>query len=225
MGGFRTVILVPVLLGACAAPEVNDLAENERLYKSPGFRAPQSAGLAIFINPLQDKRKLPDFSKSDNIYAPMPEGHWQRPVTVMVEEVLRREIEGSGIYTGISAGEGGQPRPGDCVLDAELLEFYRVHETQVAAGQTGYTRMGAAVTLKLTVHGPVGADGKRPVRLSKVFKGAPSSRFGLNVFDQGISLSGAALQQVMREAMPVVYASNRATTGTQPGTADAGHKR
>ena len=90
------------LLG-CGAPEVNDLARNEKLFPPTRFTAKLPADLAAFVTPLVDARKawVADASSSGYPATAMPEGIWARPMPEMVDEVLRRELGTCGVVKSV----------------------------------------------------------------------------------------------------------------------------
>ena len=84
------------------------------------------------------------------------DSRWDRPVPAMVDAVLRREIEDSGVFARVAPEAG----PDMCLLRTQLLAFDVGVEEHVSM-----RRSFAEVRLAVRVEGPIGADGTRPVLL------------------------------------------------------------
>ncbi len=222
MGGYRIqrafvpVAVLGLALGApgCLSSSSVDLAYNSYIYVSPGYEAPRRVDAQVFVQGVKDERKAPDFSNRDSVKRQFSDGVWERPLPVMVEEVLVDEIDRSCIYDGISTGSGGVPRNGDFVVQPFLHGLYRYREAMTVGEHFGKRRSGAYGALRLRVLSPMNATGKREILLDEVFQDLVVTDLGRSRPQEGIVLAGRALQNIMRKAMPKLYESNiRAVPG------------
>ena len=155
MGGARVGVLLGsvFVFAACASPPRNDLADNDKLYRWTGYRAKLSADRRVCVLPIVDERKPPVVDAT----SPYPvtfvsEGHWHRAVPEMIDELVRREVEDSGVFGEVV----DEPRPDVCLLRVSIVSF----EGGIQEVTTG-RRTFATTRLLAIVEGPE-QDGQRP---------------------------------------------------------------
>ncbi|MBK8978126.1 MAG: hypothetical protein IPM29_19650 [Planctomycetes bacterium] len=150
-------------LAGCLSPSTRlDLVETDDLYAPTGYEARLPADRGAFVAPLVDRR---DQAPADARTGPypitwMPEGYWDRPVDVMIDDLLRRELEDSKVVARLDAEP--PPEPGDLLIRPTLTRA-RVGTEDLVNGQ----RRIAEVSIHLLVLGPVGPGGERGTLLDE----------------------------------------------------------
>lgn len=185
-----------------------DLATNRYIYTSPDYKAPRRTEAPVFVQRLRDQRETPDLSDPSSLKALFPDNEWERPVPVMLEDILLDEIDRSGIYNGISSGSAGVPGKADYVVEPTLHALYRYREAMLGGDHLGKRRSGAYAALQVRVLSPVGVGGRREVLLDKVFQDMVLTNLGRGRPQRGVVLAGRAVQSIMRQVMPELYESN-----------------
>jgi hypothetical protein len=219
MGGIRifaSAALAVVGFMSCESTDRIDLAHNAYIYRSPEYKAPRRAAETVFIQPLKDLRVAPDRASGSGYRAVYSDDDWDRPVPVMVEELLVDEIDRAGIYGGISIGDQGHPRAGDIVIEPSLLAMYRMSERPVGPSGVEMRRTVASTALRLRVSGPVDASGSRPVLLDEVFHQQFETEPSLARPEKGVILSGRTMSKIMATALPKLYQANAADPAARP---------
>ena len=216
MGGIRiqgtfmpcALLLASICTSGCRSTTSLDLAHNSYIYASPGYKAPRRTESPVFVQRILDQRKPPHFSDRASLKQQFPDNVWERPIPVMLEDVLLDEIDRSEIYNGISSGSAGVPGRRDIVVEPTLHALYRYREAMLGGEHFGKRRSGAYVALRLRVMSPLDAHGKREILLDKVFQDLVLTDLGRGRPEQGVVLAGMALQNIMRQVMPALYQSN-----------------
>lgn len=216
MGGIRiqgafvlgALLVALVCTAGCLSTNSVDLATNSHIYVSPGYKAPSRTQAPVFVQRIRDRRKPPDLSDRASVKKQFPDNVWERPIPVMLEDVLLDEIDRSGIYKSISSGSAGVPGSRDFVVEPTLHALYRYREAMVDGTHFGKRRSGAYAALHLRVMSPIDAKGKREILLDKVFQDLVLSSLGRGRPQQGVVLAGRAVQNIMRQVMPALYESN-----------------
>lgn len=228
MGGIRffaSIALAAVGLLSCESTDRIDLAHNAYIYRSPEYRAPRRAVETVFIQPLKDLRVAPDRASGSGYRAVYSDDDWERPIPVMVEELLVEEIDRAGIYGGISIGDQGHPRAGDVVIEPSLLAMYRMSERPVGPSGVEMRRTVASTALRLRVSGPVDHSGTRPVLLDEVFHQQFETEPSLARPEKGVILSGRTMRKIMEAALPKLYQANAADPAARPAARPATHSQ
>lgn len=205
MGGYRGVGLAVVLIASgCSTPESNtwDLATNRQLYRSPAFHANSTRPFRGYIAPLQDQRKPPEQPGGAMVAEFLSDEHWQRPVRGMVEEILREELENSGIYLGLT----DTPTASDLIIEPALTSLHGAWERRAHPYYDGRTY--AVVALHVRILGPADAAGKRPVWLDKEFRELVGSDFTQATPPNIQQLTGVALSRTMQKLLDGVYTAD-----------------
>jgi hypothetical protein len=131
----------------------------------------------------------------------------------MIEDVLREEIDRSGIYNGMVTGTAGIPDPGEIVVEPTLLTMYRMREAFAEPGLVGLRRSVAHTSIHIRVRGPADAKGIRPVLMDETIESEVATEPSLARPVLGVVLSGQALHNVMAQTMMKLYESNIVSSG------------
>lgn len=217
MGGFKTkggavpsyLVLFSFFAAGCESTSSIDLTRNLYIYKSPDYRAARRTPDAVFVQRLKDLRPPISQVYAGKGYAEVfHDDDWDRPVPVMVEELLIDEIDRSYIYNGISSGSAGRPKPGDIVIEPTLMSMYRLYEALSDAEFVGRRRTEAHVALRVRVRGPADPTGRRRLLLDEVVEHKVQTKPTLARPNRGIVLAGRAMHVLMGELMKKLYESN-----------------
>jgi hypothetical protein len=154
-------------LAGCAVEEGMDLARNGSLYRATEYTATLPADRGVYLAPIADEREANvEAASGPYTVSYFTDGDWSRPPAVMVDEVVRRELESSGVFAGVQT----RARPEDCLMRVKLRRFDVGAESHV----TGWKSF-AAIVLGVEVLGPVAASGDRPLWLQRDYAGAQKS--------------------------------------------------
>ena len=219
------LLLLVSALGSCESATVVDLARNRYFYASPEFQASRRTNESVYVTRLLDRRTLPETEDSSSYKEIYSDSIWDRPVPVMVEEVLIDEIERSGIYNGLATGAAGTPAPEEIVVEPTLLTMYRLREAFAEPGLVGMRRTVAHTSLHIRVRGPAGQNGIRPVLLDEVIESEVATEPTLARPDLGVVLSGQALHNVMAQTMLKLYESSIVTARSGSSKSAAADRR
>ena len=189
------------MLVACSTPPRMDLRHNESLYRPTGYVTKLSADRAAFIAPVVDERQVPE-DKSTYPIAYLGDGDWERPVPIMVDEILRDELTAANVFREILA----EPRP-DALLVRPILRAFEGGLQEQLYGR----RSMAHLALVIEIHGPEEA-GERKLYLSQPFFERPSTPAGFKP-PSPRQLMGMALHATMSKVVSTVDASNVARSG------------
>lgn len=208
-------LLLP-LVAACSSvgpSKVADLAENKDLYRDVGWRSKLPGDRAVCVLPVADARRPDLLQAADSGGFPVlydGDGAWQRPVPVMVDDVLRRELASSGIFAGLTDAAG----PNTLLLEPSLVHF----TTGALESAEGGRSLGE-VGLRLRVHGIAEPDGTRPILLDQVYGERQVS--GLSMMPPSpYLLVGRALRVTMQRALSGLDGSNVSRSAAPAAAAD-----
>ena len=207
------LLLLVSSLGGCASATVVDLARNRYFYVSPEFQAARRTAQAVYVTRLLDRRTIPETEAGTTYKEIFSDNIWDRPVPAMIEDVLREEIDRSGIYNGMVTGTAGIPDPGEIVVEPTLLTMYRMREAFAEPGLVGLRRSVAHTSIHIRVRGPADAKGIRPVLMDETIESEVATEPSLARPVLGVVLSGQALHNVMAQTMMKLYESNIVSSG------------
>jgi len=179
-----------------------DLATNRTLYRSPPFEAVSTKPFKAYVAPLQDKRTPPPEPGGAVAAEFLADGHWQRPVRTMVEEILRNELQDSDIYAGLTA----TPTSSDLIIEPALTTLHGAWERRAYPYYAGRTY--AVVALHMKILGPADANGKRRVWMNKEFRELVGSEFSQTTPPNIQQLAGVALSRTMKKLLDAVYTAD-----------------
>jgi len=210
MGTVNTPRNVPALVamtwlglfaGACATSSQSvDLANNDQLYKDVPFATKAPGDRAVFVAPLVDGRVGKDLPTQERGF-PITYGDdqvWERPVPVMVGEVLQRQLQSSGLFTEVAATASPQA----LVLKPTLVSFL-TGAAESMAGSSSFAEVG----LRLQVFGPADATGKRAVLFEDLYANRQMTEVALNPVSP-YRLIGRALHISVGKALAGLDGSN-----------------
>lgn len=218
--------ILPLLLvaaGCATTDEVADLAVNELLYADVPFRTKAPGDRDVFVAPIEDKRDAQVLPRGEKGY-PITYGgddFWERPVREMVADVLQRQLVASALFANVTDSPSAQS-----IVVKPVLTSFTTGTTESMYGRTSF----AEVTLQLTVFGPSGADGRRPVLLERSYGNRQLSETRVQPVSP-YRLIGRALQISMSSALAGLDGSNVGRTGVPfdmgapPATAEAASPR
>ena len=190
-----------LLAGACATDSRRvDFALNEQLYTDVPFLTKAPGDRAVFVAPLVDARTPQGLPKQERGF-PITYGDdqvWERPVAVMLGDVLQRQLQKSGLFTQVATTAS----PQSLVLAPTLVTFLTGAAESVAG-----SRSFAEVGLRVQVFGPADAAGKRSVLFEDVFSNRQMTEVTLNPVSP-YRLIGRALQVSLGKALTGLDGSN-----------------
>lgn len=191
-----------MLLPACASTPVPDLASNEELYVDTAYATKLPGDRSVFLAPLADSRAAASrvLEAAYNGYPIAYDGddRWDRPVAEMVDEVLRREVEASGIFTEVLTAPG----KAQVVVVPEIVSFLTASIEEVTGG-----RAFADVGIRVQIYGPAAADGKRATLLDQVFVDRKVSEVSFRTVSRHV-LAGACLRAVVVKVLQALDSKN-----------------
>jgi hypothetical protein len=212
MGGFRNrclagFLLVPgfaAWLAACQSPANSlDLRRNADLYRSPGYRARLPVDRSAFLTPLVDARSGRAVeARGPYPISAMPDGYWARPLPEMIEQIVRDELNDSGVVVGLQ--RQAPPKNGALVITVHLLEAVCGQEERPSG-----RRSMADVALRVQVFGP--APGTT-LLFDRQFRQPLATDVG-NRPARPPQLFGIALRQVVGAMLAALDQSNVARSG------------
>lgn len=187
------------LVTGCATEKGMDLADNPALYRNTGYETTLPADRSVFLLPVVDDREVATAEAAGPYTVSyFADGDWERPPAVMVDEILRREIVDSGVFSSLSQ----TARPEDCLLRVKLKRFEVGAESHV----TGWKSF-AAIVLSVEVLGPLAPNGERPRWMDRDFGGAQKSSVGW-VPPPATTLTGQSLRQAITQMLAALDQSN-----------------
>lgn len=184
------------MFAACSSPPRMDLRHNESLYRPTGYVSKLSADRAAFIAPIADERQLPEDKQAYPV-AYLGDGDWERPVPVMVDEILREELRTAQVFAEILPA----PRP-DALLVRPILRAFEGGLQEQLYGR----RSMAHLALVIEIYGPE-ETGERKLFLSQPFFERPISTTGFKPPSPRL-LMGSALHATMSKLVSTIDASN-----------------
>ncbi len=204
------LLLLP-LFAACASAPVPDLALNEELYVDTGYETKLPGDRTVFLAPLADVRAEAVKVLEAAAYNGYPiaydnDDRWQRPVAEMVDEIVRREIEASYVFTEVVTA----PAKAQIVVVPKLTSFTTAGIEEVSGG-----RALADVGIQLLVFGPADAAGKRATLLDETFIDRKVSEASFRTVSRHV-LAGVCLRTVVVKVLQALDAKNLGRDG-MPG--------
>jgi len=188
--------LLPAALAACNTPPRMDLRHNENLYRPTGYVAAAPADRAAFVAPVVDERTPPPDSREfPTTY--LADRDWERPVPVMVHEILCDELRASGVFGEVLDA----PRP-DALVVKPILRAFEGGLQEQLYGRRSLTHLA----LHVQVLGPE-VDGQRKVLFERPFVEQALSSPDFRP-PSPRALLGAALHATMVKLIGAVDASN-----------------
>ena len=188
-------------LAACSSVDYTaDLAVNELLYTDVAFVTAAPGDVAAFVAPVQDARDADALPGHEGSF-PIRYGNdefWERPVTVMLGEILQRELAHSQLFAAV----GPSATPEAVVVRPSVVAFH-VGAQEGLAGAMSF----AEVALRIEVLGPAGADGERPVWHDQTYGNGQRTEHSVNPVSPN-RLIGRALQLTMSGALAGLDGSN-----------------
>jgi len=160
----RSAVLASwLLVAACSTgPGLADLANNPDLYLDVGFVTKLTGDRSVFVAPVLDERQsagLPEsLSGFPIIYD--TDARWDRAVAMMVDDLLRRELAGSGLFASIQTRAANA----DVVVQPTLQTFLTAQMEMMSGG-----RAIAETGLRIRVWGPA-TDGRRQLVHDSVYR-------------------------------------------------------
>jgi len=202
--GRRVLLLLSLwLAAACQTPNDSaDFASNDALYADVPYVTRSPGDRTVFVAPVVDQRAqrkqpLPTQHRGFPInYA--NEQVWERPVTVMVAEVLERQLRDSSLFAALDTTPSAQ---GLVVMPS--LQSLHCGEAEAMAGSSAFAELG----LRLQIFGPVGADGQRALLLDESFADLRRSETMFEPISP-YRLVGPTLQNVMKRMLTTLDGSN-----------------
>lgn len=190
-----------LLLGGCqSATQDPDLARNEQLYRRLAFTSKLPGDRAVFVAPLQDARHVEVLPASQSGF-PITydaDGRWSRPVTVMVDDVLRDELQQSSVFAGLLPAA----RPEALVLMPTLTDFQSgVVELDVNA------RTHAEIGIRVQLFAACDAAGRRQLLLDQIYSDRETSTAAM-VPMSTYRLMGRAMNVAMQRLVSGLDTSN-----------------
>lgn len=158
---FPLVLAALTALVACKSTPVPDLALNTELYAMSGYSCKLPGDRSVFVTPVADARDQVAVADAAEGKYPVlydTDARWHRPIAEMVDEVLRREVEESGIFDEITDA----PKEAQIVVTPTIVAFRTGAVEELAGG-----RAIAEVAIRFQVHGPADKDGVRALVLDQ----------------------------------------------------------
>lgn len=211
-------LLAAIALSGCGTLDyTQDLASNELFYVDVSYTTAAPGDVEVFVAPVDDQRDADALPRHDRGF-PIRYGgddFWERPVVVMVDEILRRQLTGSRLFAAIADRAG----PETVVVRPSLVRFVVGAQEGVSGSMTF-----AEVGLRLEVLGPVGADGERPRWHDRVYGNRQRTEHQVSPVSP-YRLIGRALQVTISEALSGLDGSNVARSSVPAAGVSAGAAR
>ena len=194
-----------VVSTACEAVNYSaDLAGNSIFYNDVPFRTRSPGDRPAHVLPVADRRDISALPAHDRGFpiTYVGDDFWERPVPVMVGEVLARQLRDSELFPQML----DTIEPQALLVKPTLVAF----TTAAVEGMAG-SRSFAEIGLQVQVYGPVNENGKRPIWLDKVYNNRQASQLELHPISP-YRLIGRALQIAVGKALVDLDGSNVART-------------
>lgn len=194
------LLLAWSMLPGCRTPPRNDLEDNRELYRSPRYTAALPADRDVMVLPLADERGPPALEASKVVVSLMPEGVWSRPLPVMLDAVVRKEITESKVFRSVLPTARH-----DCLLLKPVLVDGHGAIVEEIHGRYTY----AQLAIRIDVFGPSDGQGQR----RKIFTETYSHR---QVGDRAMRpispmiLTGMCLQRIVSTMLHDIDTQNLA---------------
>jgi len=212
-GGYTTVGAWGLLLAvaACSSPQRRDLYHNDLIYRRTGYSVRLPVDRAAFIAPLRDDRSGAVPAAADARFHPLNEAAWDRPMRLMVEDVLRDELRDSGIVDEVLV----RATPEALVIQPYLQRCVCGSTEEVSGG-----RSIAEVELRIQVYGPADEGGQRSLLLEETYSDRQASEIQLRP-PQAPLLLGLSLRRTVAQMLEDLDTRNVSRAGV-PQSQDAG---
>ena len=198
--------LFVALAGCQSTRERLDLADNDKLYATPRYRAKVAADRKAFVPPTVDERQGVAVEEAAGPYPTqwMADGYWERTPAEMVGDCLRTAFIDCGVFAGME--ETTPPAAETLIVEPQLLVMRGGQEERVH----GRRSVGMA-SLRIVVRGPA-VDGERPILLDEVFEQSVSS--GIATEPERVPVVvGRAVQLAIARIVAKLDQSNVARSG------------
>lgn len=165
----RGAPLVSLLLGltlvaaSCqTASRRADLFYNGKLRQRTGYQAAPGVDRIAYLAPVRDGRSdiVPAAAGSHAYYA-FVEGRWERPMDAMIYDVIREEIEESGVFAQVT----DELTPDALIVQPVLMQCTCGSIEKLTGGYQSL----AEVSIRLAVYGPDTGDGARTVIHDQIY--------------------------------------------------------
>lgn len=194
------------LFAACrGAPPPADLAANEDLYRETAFATRLPGDRTVFVAPVADARRADVMPAAEGGYpiAYDSDARWDRPVAAMVDDLLRRELEQSGLF----AAQVTMAAAADVLLEPSLVGF----SSAAMELESGGCAIGE-LAVRLRAFGPTGADGQRPLLLDQIYGERQVTRAGMRTMNRHL-LMGRVAQAAMLRLLHGIDGANLGRSG------------
>ena len=219
--------LAALLLGllavsACKSTPVPDLAKNSELYAFSEFVTKLPGDRKVFVATLEDAREtVTPAAPAGDVKFPIlydTDERWLRPVSEMVDEILRREIEDSEIFDEVCES----PKDAQIVITPSLVAF-RTGALEEISGGRGI----AEVAIRFRVHGPADASGERTLALDQTVVDRKVTEASFRTASRYV-LAGVSLRACVVRMLQVLDSKNIGRDGMPlpvPAAAEASFRR
>ncbi len=219
--------LAALLLGllavsACKSTPVPDLAKNSELYAFSEFVTKLPGDRKVFVATLEDAREtVTPAAPAGDVKFPIlydTDERWLRPVSEMVDEILRREIEDSEIFDEVCES----PKDAQIVITPSLVAF-RTGALEEISGGRGI----AEVAIRFRVHGPADASGERTLALDQTVVDRKVTEASFRTASRYV-LAGVSLRACVVRMLQVLDCKNIGRDGMPlpvPAAAEASFRR
>ncbi len=198
---FLVLALAAIAAGCASTSQSLDIASNERLYVDVPYATRVPGDRPVFVAPLTDARSGKDLPLHDRGF-PISYGSdqvWDRPVRAMVDEILARQLDASGLFENVVDRADDRA----LVLAPSLVKF-----TTGAVENVGGARSFADVELRVRVFGPVDpSTGKRVELYDENFAERQMTPVSLKPVSPYL-LVGRALQATVQKSLAGLDTSN-----------------
>ncbi len=190
-----------LLAAACGSLNYTaDLARNDLFYVDVPFATKSPGDRPVHVLPVADARDasvMPAHERGFPItYA--GDDFWERPVPVMVGDVLLRQLHDSRLFPAVCDGVQAE-----ALLVKPTLVAFTTASIEGISGSRSFAEVG----LKLQVFGPANGNGKRSVLLERVYANRQATQQELHPTSP-YRLVGRALQQAISKALLELDGSN-----------------
>ena len=190
--------------GCATGSGVPDLAKNSDLYQQVGFVTKLPGDRSVFVAPVADERRADALPASVSGFPIMydSDARWSRAVPIMIDDLLRREIETSGLFAAMAT----QAKDADLVLQPSLQTFAMAQMEMPTGG-----RALAEAHLRIRVWGPA-VDGQRPLLHDEIYGDSQATKVQMRTISRHL-LAGRATQIAMMRVLQGLDGANVGRSG------------
>lgn len=209
------LVALPFFAAGCQTNSTRvDLAINPVLYQSPGYETRVLVDKNAFIAPLIDAREPAAEATGPMSFVQAPESVWERPMTVMVEEILVDELRKSGIFSQVLINT---PSPSTLIVTPYLVSA-RYGEEELTAKR----RAIAEIEIRIVVHGAVAsASESRPILFDRTFHEVTATPPAIRAVHSA-QILGVSLSKAVRAMLAALDQSNVSRSGVPMDPAVSG---